>query len=151
MTSGDRASVVSLPQRGQTTRVELFVGGAVIANLVAVRLFAARQIGRGHHRFALVYFAPMLFAMIYIVWIAVGLWAISPLAAMGVGTLGVVSLALLVRLVRGMASGAGNPATLGDLPSPAFDYIVWMAIGAPMVLVVALLLLLVTGGLNGTP
>ncbi len=131
--------------------MELLVGFALVASLVAVRHFAARHIARGQGRFAWIYFAPTLLAMVCVIWIAVRMWAIQPLAAIALGLIGVPSLFLFVRVVRRMASDAGAPDMIGNLSPPLFDYIVWMAIGIPFVLVAGLLLLLVTGGLGNSP
>ena len=38
---------------------------------------------------------------------------------------------------------------MGDLSRPGLDYIVWTAVGAPILLIVTLLGLLATGALDG--
>lgn len=66
--------------------------------------------------------------------------------AIGLGVIGVPSLVLYVRMVRRRASDAGDFEEGGELSSPRFDYIIWMAIGMPFLMVGLLLLLLITGG-----
>jgi len=82
------------------------------------------------------------------VWIVLGTWSSGPVVAIGLALFLVATLVLLVRMVRGIGDGRWALDQLGELRGPSFDYIVWMAIGAPMVMVVLLVLLLVTGGLT---
>jgi len=128
--------------------VEWVVGLLVVAAVFAVRQLAIRRVAKGDRRFFWLYFAPTLIIFTYLIWIAIGMWKLQPVLAIGLGLLAVVSLVLLVRMIRGMAMVGPPPESLGELASPSFDYIVWLALGAPMLLVVLLLILLVTGGLT---
>lgn len=96
-------------------------------------------------------FAPMLVAQAIVVLVAVRLLATQPLAAIGLGVLVIPSLAFYVRFVYRMASDAGAPEGRGELSSAGFDYIIWVSIGLPFVLVVLLLVLLITGALGSSP
>jgi formate hydrogenlyase subunit 3/multisubunit Na+/H+ antiporter MnhD subunit len=48
-------------------------------------------------------------------------------------------------VTRTQAAGASSP---GELSGPWFDYLIWMALGAPFILVGLLLILAMMGGLN---
>jgi hypothetical protein len=57
----------------------------------------------------------------------------------------------LVLAVRAMVANRGAAKRLestGELTRPNFDYLVWIALGMPMLLVVALLILAITGALT---
>ena len=123
---------------------------AVVAIWLGLRLFAGRRVAAGQGRFIWVFFGPTFLVLLIAIWFAVRIWATQPLAAVGIALLSVPSAFLLARALRRMAFDIGAPAKTGELPPPMFDYIVWTAIGAPFVLVVLLLLLLVTGGLGAT-
>ena len=57
-----------------------------------------------------------------------------------------MTLVLLVRMVtRTQVAGVSSP---GELSGPWFDYLIWMALGAPLILAGLLLVLAATGGLN---
>jgi hypothetical protein len=123
-------------------------GIALVAALIAVRHLAIRRIARGDGRFVWIYFAPTLLVMAWVIWIAIGLWAVQPLAAIGVAVVGAGSLLLFSRAVGRMASDAGTPGAIGELSPPMFDYIAWTSIGVPLLLFVGLVILLLTGALG---
>lgn len=123
-------------------------GLLAVTAVFAVRHLAIRRVAKGDRRFFWLYFAPTLIIFTYLIWIAIGMWKVQPVLSIGIGLVAVVSLVLLARMIRGMATVGPSPESPGDLASPSFDYIVWMALGAPLLLVVLLLILLVTGGLT---
>jgi hypothetical protein len=128
--------------------VELLIGIALVVGLVLIRHFAARRIAAGHRRFVWIYVAPMALVMIYLVWIALRMWTTQPLAAIGLGLLVIPTLVLYLRGAKQSAVGVASRDVGGELSASWFDYIVWTAVGAPLVLGVLLLLLLLTGGLG---
>jgi len=106
---------------------------------------------------------PRLIALIYVLPIVGGaaiVWAGVRLAMtnLPIGLLliamGVVTVALLVRVLLGSLSardGTTPDGTTpnGDLTGPYFDYVIWVALGVPMLAIVAFAILAVTGALNG--
>jgi hypothetical protein len=128
--------------------MEPFIGFALIAGLVMIRHYAARQIARGQGRFVWIYIAPMTLAMIVVVWIAIRMWTTQPLAAIGLGLVSVLTLLLFLRSASQSALDVDAGVTTGELSASYFDYVVWVAVLAPVLLAVLLLLLLVTGGLS---
>ena len=129
--------------------MELVVGLGILASLVAFRHVAARRFARGDRRWIWLYFAPTILVPAYVVWAAIRLWPTSPVATIGLGLVGGVSLLLLLRAVRGLAMADGRDVLAN--PPPAFlNYLIWGALGAPLVVSVLLLVLLVTGGLGNT-
>ena len=106
---------------------------------------------------------PRFIAFIYVLPIVGGaaiVWAGVRLAMtnLPVGLLliamGVVTVALLVRVLLGSLS-ARNGTTPdgttpnGDLSGPYFDYVIWVALGVPMLAILAFAILAVTGALAG--
>jgi uncharacterized membrane protein len=133
---------------GQTAGVEALVGLALGACWLATWILAARQVARGRRRFAWVFFAPGLFGMAYVVWIALRAWADQPLMAIVLGLIAVPSLLLFIRMARQRASGVLPSDPTWKLSSAEFDYIVWIAVGLPFVAVVGLVLLLIASALG---
>ena len=127
----------------------ILVAAAVVA-VVLVRHFAAGRVARGDPQFVWLLFAPTLLVAFAMLWVSVTLLTVQPVLGLFVGVVSVIGAILLVRMVRAMASPSESKAELGDVSGPAFDYIVWGAIGAPFILVVALIVLLITGGLGDT-
>ena len=128
--------------------MEWLVGIAFVAALLVVRWIAIRRIAGGDGRFAWIYFAPTLLVMAWLIWMSIGMWAVQPIAAIGVGILGAVSLLLLSRAIARMASDAGTPDAIGELSPPMFDYIIWLSVGVPLLLIIGLLILLLSGALG---
>ena len=119
---------------------------AVGAGSFAIIVFGARQVGRGHRGWGWVFLAPAGVVLLYMVWIAVRNWPDQPLLAMFLGLIGVPSLILFIRSGRKQLSDPLPSDPSWTLSSEQFDYIVWTAIGVPLVAVVFLLVMLVTGG-----
>jgi hypothetical protein len=130
--------------------VEVLVGVALLGIWIGIRHYAARRIAAGQGRFVWLAFAPMALLMIYVLWIAVGLWATHPLIAVGIGLLGVPTLVLFTRGMRRMAADAGNADVVGNLSSSFSDYFIWFGIGVPFIFAAFLLVLLITGELESS-
>jgi hypothetical protein len=130
--------------------VEVFVGVALLGTWVGIRHYAARRIAAGQGRFVWLAFAPTALLMIYVLWIAVGLWATHPLMAVGIGLLGVPTLVLFTRGMRRMAADAGNADVVGNLSSSFSDYFIWFGVGVPFLFAAVLLVLLITGELESS-
>ena len=101
---------------------------------------------------------PRLIALIYVLPIVGGaaiVWAGIRLAMtnLPVGLLliamGVVTVVLLVRVLLGSLSAREGTTPNGDLSGPYFDYVIWVALGVPMLAILAFAILAVTGTLNG--
>ena len=127
----------------QTGSVEPLVGLALVAGWLGIWIFAARQVARGRRRFAWVFFAPTLFVLVYAVWIALRSLAVQPTMAIVLGLITVPSLLLFIRMARHRASGVLVSDPTWKLSPAEFDYIVWMAIGIPLLAVIGLILLLI--------
>jgi hypothetical protein len=130
--------------------VEVLVGVALLGIWIGIRHYAARRIAAGQGRFVWLAFAPMALLMIYVLWIAVGLWATHPLIAVGIGLLGVPTLVLFTRGMRRIAADAGNADVVGNLSSSFSDYFIWFGIGVPFIFAAFLLVLLITGELESS-
>jgi hypothetical protein len=84
--------------------VEPLVGLALGGGCLGLWIFAARQVAKGRRRFAWVFFAPGLFGLIFVVWIAFRSLANQPLTAIVLGLVAVPSLLLFIRMTRQRAS-----------------------------------------------
>jgi hypothetical protein len=142
--------LVALTAYAQTPSVEVLAGVALIGIWIGIRHYAARRIAAGQGRFVWLAFAPNVLLLMYVLWIAVGLWVTHPLIAVGIGLLAVPSLALFTRGMRRMAADTGKADVGGNLVSSFSDYFIWFGIGVPFVFAVLLLLLLITGELGNS-
>lgn len=134
---------------GHTASVEIAFWTALVAIWMGLSLLAARQVAKGRRNFMWVLSAPQLLGLTVILWAAVRSWAVEPLLAIGLGVIGVPSLVLYIRMVKRRVSASEFEET-GELSSPHFDYIVWMAVGMPFLMVGLLLLLLITGAFGNS-
>jgi hypothetical protein len=129
--------------------VELALGIAVVILLIGIRHVGARRLVAGNPRGAWLVFLPTLgFACLFV---GVGVMIVARVGMVGIpiAVVATVSLLLLVRAVRASAGTTGTPAESAALgEGPWFDYIVWGAVGMPILIVVVILLLAITGGLR---
>lgn len=95
-----------------------------------------------------VLFAPIAAMQASLLWTALRSWPDEPALAIVLGIVGVTTLVLFLRYARNQVSDGLPSDPNWTLTSAGFDYIVWTAIGVPMLLVGFLLLMLVTGGLS---
>jgi len=134
---------------GQTASVEIAFWAALVAIWMGLSLLALRQVAKGRRSFMWVLSAPQLLGLTVILWAAVRSWVVEPLLAIGLGVIGVPSAVLYIRMVKRRVS-AGEFEETGELSSPHFDYIVWMAVGMPFLMVGLLLLLLIAGAFGNS-
>ena len=106
---------------------------------------------------------PRLIALIYvppivggaaIVWAGVRLAMTNLPVGLLLIAMGVVTVVLLVRVLLGSLSArdgttSDGTAANGDLTGPYFDYLMWVALGVPMLAILAFAILAVTGALSG--
>ena len=128
--------------------MEPFVGLLVGAGVLGLWIFAARQVARGRRGFAWVFFAPGLFGLTSVVWIAVRSWVDHPLTAIVLLLVAVPSLLLFIRMARQRASEVLPSDPTWTLSSAHFDYIVWMAVGLPFISILGLIVLLIANALG---
>ena len=129
--------------------MEPLVFGGLIVALVALRLIGARRLVRGQGRYAWLVFASMFLAPAGLFLVAATSWREQPVVSLFIGLIALTTLVLVWRFVHHLASTGGVTPPLGDLAKPYFDYLIWMSIGAPLILVGLLLVLAITGGLGG--
>ncbi len=100
--------------------MEPLIGLAVLVTWLGIKVFAARRVVRGHHRFAWVFFAPALFGMVFVVSLAIRSFAAQPLLAIILGLVGIPSLVSLLRIyceVGDTLVGQRSPMLLGPGPT----------------------------------
>ena len=107
---------------------------AAVAGIVLVTQYALRLVVRGDSRFVWLAFPPPLLTGGALLWIALGMWAYTPLLALFVGAAGLVQLVLTARLLFRLSSvvkSAVPGADAGDLMTgPISDFMLaYVAIG----------------------
>ncbi len=100
------------------------------------------------NRLAGVVFVPSLFGGVLAIvgGVRVAAWNIPLglfMTAIGVGT-----IVLVVRLMRGGAAAVNSFESTGELNTRHFDYLIWSALIVPMLLIVALLIVVITSALT---
>ena len=94
---------------------------------------------------ALVYI-PAILGGAVTVWAGLRLATTSLLVGLPLVAVGAVTVVLVVRLMLGRLAAPDGTTPTGDLSGPYFDYIIWVALGVPMLVILALAILLITGG-----
>jgi len=61
---------------------------------------------------------------------------------------GAITTVLMVRRILAHRGAEERLVDVGELRGPEFDYLIWTALGVPMFLVVALVILAITGALS---
>jgi hypothetical protein len=93
-------------------------------------------------------FVPSLFGGVLIIVGAVRVAASNAALALLMIAIGGCTVVLVVRMMRGGAAAVDGFEATGELNPRHFDYLIWSALVVPMLLVVALLILALTGGLT---
>jgi hypothetical protein len=127
--------------------VELVPWIAVTAIVIAGTLLAARRVAAGDRRFVWVFGTPALIGFVVVLWAGLRAGTDQPLLAIGLAVIAVPSIVLMIRRLRYQATHSDDFDRSGNLGSPAFDYIIWTAVGVPFLFAGLLVLLLITGDL----
>jgi hypothetical protein len=130
--------------------VEWILGVVALVGLVGVRVVAARRVARGDRRFVWLLFAPTLFFAFAMIWVSVNLLSVQPVAGLFFGAVSVIGAILLARMVRAIATAPRARDEWSLTSGPAEDFLVWGALAVPLLTAVALIVLLITGGLGET-
>jgi hypothetical protein len=99
-------------------------------------------------RFARLIYLPALVGGIVVMWAGIRVAGSSLPVGLIILALGAVTTILVARMVLRGPAAAKQQVANGDLTGPYFDYIMWVALGVPMLLVVGLVILAITGGLS---
>ena len=126
----------------------VIVGAVVFAVLVGLRFVAVREHANGNTRFVGLFFLPLLPGGIVMTLAGLGMVGKNPFPGLVLLAIGAITTALVARMIVRAPSMAQESTMTGDVPGPALDYIIWFAIGVPMLFVALLLILLITGGLR---
>jgi hypothetical protein len=100
------------------------------------------------NRLAGVAFVPSLFGGVLIILGGVRVAASNIALGLLMIAIGGCTVVLVVRMMRGGAAAVDSFETTGELNTPHFDYLIWSALVVPMLLVVALLVLAISGALT---
>jgi predicted benzoate:H+ symporter BenE len=119
----------------------LFVALVILGRTMVVRRSGADEVDLNW-----IVFGSALLAGIFTIW--AGLRTVAANLPMGLFILAIggVTIILLARIVA--AGRAVKRPPVGELTGPSFDYLVWVGLGLPMLIVVALAILAITGGLT---
>lgn len=123
-------------------RLILAVAGA--AYLIAV-LWAVRRSAKGDTRFTGLIYVPMGLALSW-----AGITVASSNLALGVvmALAGAITVLLLVRALRASPAVPLSPEHAGGVPEQWVDYLIWTAIGVPIVLALLALVIAVADRYN---
>ena len=121
---------------------------AVAGAFIVAMLWGARRSARGDTRFNWLFVVPLLAGGLVLIWAGTRVAS----ANLGMGAVMVVTGAItVVLLIRGLRASPSSPmsaAHAGGLPEPWFDYLIWTAIGVPIVLAVLALVLAIAERYN---
>jgi hypothetical protein len=101
-------------------------------------------------------YLPALIGEVFVIGASLKLLATSLPLGLILAATGVVTTVLLLRLIvpgpvaATPAGSDGDPrfGPDGDVTGPAFDYIIWVALGLPMLMIVSLVVFVVIGALS---
>lgn len=103
----------------------------------------------GHRLLTLVRTAPVLAVPLAMLWGAFRIAGSSPLAGIGLAAVAMATLVLGVRRLRTKVSPAEGVGA-SELSSARFDYIVWVSVGLPFVMMAIFALLFVSGAVSSS-
>ena len=132
--------------------VAIFAVGA----LAALRLAMVSGVGPRGRRLGRAIYLPALAGEVFVIGASLKLLVTSPPLGLILAATGVVTTVLLLRMiipgpvVATLAGSDGDPrlGPDGDLTGPAFDYIIWIALGLPILMILSLVVLAATGALS---
>jgi predicted benzoate:H+ symporter BenE len=121
--------------------IVLFVALVIFARTVIVRRSGTNDVDLNW-----IPFGSALFSGTLLTWAGLRTAATNLPMGLFILAMGGVTIALLARIVA--ASRAVRRPPVGELTGPSFDYLVWVALGLPMLIVALLAILAITGGLT---
>ena len=101
-----------------------------------------------NHRLVGLRFIPGVMSGIAFIWAGTRVGPTSVPVALLMMAVGVITLVLVVRMMLGNRAAAERLESTGALTEPHFDYLIWSALLVPMLLVVVLAVLAITGALT---
>jgi hypothetical protein len=130
------------------------VDPAVVVGIVAfvmVIVFwrvALRRAPTGDSRLAGILYLPALAGGLVVIWAGTRVIGSSLPVGLLIVAFGSVTTVLVARMILSRPGSVRQQESNGELSGPYFDYIIWVAIGLPVFLVLALAILAITGGLT---
>jgi hypothetical protein len=100
------------------------------------------------NRFTGLMLVPGLLSGLVAVWVSVKIAATNLPLGLFVMAFGGITMALMIRRILAYRGVEKRVVDVGELRGPEFDYLIWIAIGVPMFLVLALVILAITGALT---
>ena len=100
------------------------------------------------NRLAGVVFVPGLFGGVLMIVGGIRVAASNMPLGLLMTAIGVGTVLLVVRLMRGAAGAVNSFESTGELNTRDFDYLIWSALIVPMLLIVALLIVGITSALT---
>jgi hypothetical protein len=130
-------------------RALLFGILAFVVFLVVARTVLARRSGRDDVDLNTIVFGSALLGGVFTIWAGLKVSGTSLPLGLVMFAIGGVTIILVARMMVADRAASKRPqASTGELTGPSFDYLVWVALGVPMLLVGGLLILAITGGLT---
>jgi hypothetical protein len=127
----------------------LIVGAVVLISVLGgARFVAIRRAAVGDDRFVGLFCMPTLLGGVVVMWAGLKVAGTSLPIGLLILAGGGVTTVLVARMIVTGPTIARRMVSSGDLSGPYFDYIIWLAIGLPMLLLVGLVILAIGGGLT---
>ena len=107
------------------------LGAVVFAVLIGLRVLAIREGAKGNTRFVGVFFVPVLLGGVVMTLAGLGMVSKNAFPGVVLLVIGVITTALVARMIVRAPSMAQESSVTGDIPGPMLDYVIWAAIGRP--------------------
>jgi hypothetical protein len=120
----------------------------VVVAVVGVRFVGVRRAAAGDDRFIGLLYVPTLLGGVVVMWAGVRVAGTSLPVGLMILAIGGVTTVLVARMIVGGPTIARRLTSSGDLSGPYVDYIIWLAIGLPMLMGLGLVILAIMGGLT---
>ena len=121
---------------------------AAVAAWVVVVLWDGRRSAKGEHRFTWLVHAPLLFGGLAMIWAGITMASSNLGLGGGLALVGAITTLLVARALRAAPAGYMSDAYARGLPEQWFDYLIWTAIGVPLVIAGMALLMAVADRFN---
>ena len=120
---------------------------AVAAWVVAV-LWDGRRSAKGDNRLTWVVHAPLLFSGLAMIWAGITMASSHLALGGGLALVGAITTVLVARALRAAPAGYMSEANARGLPGQWFDYLIWTALGVPIVISILVLAMAIADRFN---
>jgi hypothetical protein len=119
-----------------------------VAAWVVVVLWTGRRSAKGDNRFAWLVNVPLLFGGLAMIWAGINIAPSNIALAVVMVLVGAITTVLIVRAIRAAPAGYASDAYAQGMPEQWVDYLIWAAIGVPLLLAAVALLIAIADRYN---